>query len=268
MKILKLKYKMHKLVNCIFYIGIFIFGFLLGFSAEKINFNKLISQVLFIDSASAETVEECRDSYNLFNVTNYENIVYTLKNNPTISLTTDSIIIVRNVTQIEGIKLLPSDVAKYVDNFDRTLEYTISFDITVNNDITFQYGAVTQEKVDLSVGTTRLSVKTNIGSSFLVFQIWTGSVGTNVTISNIMFIDGEYTEYEEYGKQVCSPEEPTVPDIELVEDSFYDFSKKIIGELEEKDYWVYDFTTAFLISACFTLFILVIGYIINKIFGG
>ena len=71
MKLLNLKYKMHKLVNLIFYLIIFGIGFLLGFGAEKINFNKLISQFLFIDNVSAATITTCRDSVNLFDKNNY-----------------------------------------------------------------------------------------------------------------------------------------------------------------------------------------------------
>lgn len=56
MSILKYKYKAHKLINTLFYIVVFGIGFILGFGAEKIDFNKLVSQVLMIDSVSATTI--------------------------------------------------------------------------------------------------------------------------------------------------------------------------------------------------------------------
>ena len=62
MSILKYKYKAHKFINYIFYIIVFLVGFLIGFSTEKINFNKLISQVLMIDNVSAAII----DNYNTF----------------------------------------------------------------------------------------------------------------------------------------------------------------------------------------------------------
>lgn len=53
MSILKYKYKAHKFINYAFYLVVFIAGFLLGFSTEKIDINKLVSQVLMIDNVSA-----------------------------------------------------------------------------------------------------------------------------------------------------------------------------------------------------------------------
>jgi len=58
MSILKYKYKAHKFINYAFYIVVFIFGFLLGFTTQKLDFNKLISQLLMIDSVSAYTITQ------------------------------------------------------------------------------------------------------------------------------------------------------------------------------------------------------------------
>lgn len=54
MSILQYKYKAHRLVNTLFYVIVFIIGFLLGFTCNKIDFSKLLSQVLMIDNVSAE----------------------------------------------------------------------------------------------------------------------------------------------------------------------------------------------------------------------
>ena len=79
MSILKYKYKAHKFINYAFYIVVFIFGFLLGFTTQKIDFNKLVSQFLMIDNASALTIHEDENLkidetfiYNTFSV-NYNN---------------------------------------------------------------------------------------------------------------------------------------------------------------------------------------------------
>ncbi|MBQ9072128.1 MAG: hypothetical protein IJY25_03115 [Bacilli bacterium] len=58
MSILQYKYKAHKLVNTLFYVIVFVIGFVLGFGAKEIDFSKLISQVLMIDSVSAYTMYE------------------------------------------------------------------------------------------------------------------------------------------------------------------------------------------------------------------
>lgn len=74
MSILKYKYKAHKFINYIFYIIVFLVGFLIGFSTEKINFNKLISQVLMIDNVSAYTSSSLNEEiiYNKFS-SSFEN---------------------------------------------------------------------------------------------------------------------------------------------------------------------------------------------------
>lgn len=56
MGILNLKYKAHKMVNLLFYCVFFVIGFVIGFLGNKIDFNKLLNQVLFIDNAYAVTL--------------------------------------------------------------------------------------------------------------------------------------------------------------------------------------------------------------------
>ena len=56
MSIMSAKYKAHKLVNIVFYLIIFVFGFLVGIGAKKININALFSKVLMIDSVNAYTI--------------------------------------------------------------------------------------------------------------------------------------------------------------------------------------------------------------------
>ncbi len=57
MNILKYKYKAHKLVNSVFYLIIFLVGFLMGLGVKKINFNKLISNFLMINTVHAYTID-------------------------------------------------------------------------------------------------------------------------------------------------------------------------------------------------------------------
>lgn len=57
MGVLSLKYKAHKMVNVIFYLVVFLIGFVVGLGIKKIDFNKLVSQVLMIDSVQAYTIE-------------------------------------------------------------------------------------------------------------------------------------------------------------------------------------------------------------------
>ena len=73
MSILKYKYKAHKFINYAFYVVVFVVGFIMGFGAKEINFNKLISQVLMIDSVEATTYTfPVNNSYKVTS-TNYYN---------------------------------------------------------------------------------------------------------------------------------------------------------------------------------------------------
>lgn len=82
MSILQYKYKAHRLVNTLFYIIIFVIGFVLGFGANKIDFNKLISQVLMIDNVQAldatryDCGSNCIELQNLPNIDNYSNYLF------------------------------------------------------------------------------------------------------------------------------------------------------------------------------------------------
>ena len=56
MNIFSAKYKAHRLVNYIFYIIIFAFGFLIGIGAKKLDFKSIISKVFMIDTVNATTI--------------------------------------------------------------------------------------------------------------------------------------------------------------------------------------------------------------------
>lgn len=62
MKILSFKYKAHKLVNYLFYLIIFVLGFFIGFTTNKINLNEIVNKVLMIDHVSALEIEYYDDS--------------------------------------------------------------------------------------------------------------------------------------------------------------------------------------------------------------
>lgn len=97
MNILKYKYKAHKLVNTLFYIVVFVIGFVLGFGAKKLDFSELISQVLMIDNVSAIEIGTIKGNkineefiYNKFNdfedgfLAEYPYIVCTYHTTPTL----------------------------------------------------------------------------------------------------------------------------------------------------------------------------------------
>lgn len=240
MKILQLKYKMHKLVNLAFYLIIFGIGFILGFGAEKININKLMSQFLFIDNVSAQTtVDEqkisyvCRDSVNLFD-----------KNSA----------------------LIGYELVSYDSGIKENNEWFVSDYIPVTPFVTYYLSGK-------SSGTNNMfydSNKNMIGSIATVVGTITIPQGVSYLRFNGKLIDIDTTQlevgyepssYESYGEEIC---------FEKIEEdnSFYEFSKKILGEVSEENNFVYDFITFGLVATCFTLFVLIVGYIIRKFFGG
>lgn len=61
MNLFKYKYMAHKLVNYIFYIVVFVLGFLFGLGLKRIDFNKIIPKILMIDNVSATVLYEDDD---------------------------------------------------------------------------------------------------------------------------------------------------------------------------------------------------------------
>lgn len=281
MKILNLKYKMHKLVNLVFYLIIFGIGFLLGFSAEKININKLINQFLFIDTVSAEELI-CTESENLFNpndlgyagvvessqadykITGNEIYVYgssyyrfihwheTLSPGTYITSIDNA---VGGRTRVEVRLLTPSSSGNRVINGNKYSEE-------------FLFSFAPNEPFDLVLEE----------SSFIEFRFYNSVVNssTSSTYTNVKLIKKECTENEEPTEpeppvEPDEPEEPIIPEdpeVEIVNSGFYEFAQNIFGEVSEENKFIYDFITFGLVTACFTLFILILGYILKKFFGG
>ena len=61
MNIFSAKYKAHRLVNYIFYIIVFVFGFLVGLGVKKINFKTILPQILMIDKVDAASYDRYGD---------------------------------------------------------------------------------------------------------------------------------------------------------------------------------------------------------------
>ena len=67
MNIFRAKYQAHRFVNYIFYIIVFIFGFLVGIGAKKIDLKTLIPKILMIDSVSAYNITSTIDEEYIYN---------------------------------------------------------------------------------------------------------------------------------------------------------------------------------------------------------
>ena len=242
MKILHLKYKMHKLVNLAFYLIIFILGFLLGFAVEKINFNKLISQFLFIDNVSAQTESElslsCRPSVNLFDKNNVIGGWVSVSDNQVYKQYTET------YSYTNYIKVNPNTT------------YTLNFyDETGLSSAGIMEYDIGKSWLNIGLKETRqvMTFTTSENTHYIIFTV------RNDSLNFVQLQQGKIaTSYESYGEEICFEEE----------DSFYEFSQKIFGEVGEQNKFIYDFITFGLVATCFTLFVLIVGYIFNKFFGG
>ena len=251
MKILSLKYKMHRLVNLVFYLAIFIFGFLLGFATDKININELISNFLFIDNVNAEELV-CTDGENLFDINKVSNTL------PTVDKPANF--------YIDGDKLTVkhSSTWRFVD-FEIILEpgiYNAYFKTVIGHMSAIQFW----KKINKDDGTFSYEYINPLKSDGLIFEL---EEETDVIIRFYNSQGGTQPYMTEYvgvalHKRICTSDIM----VEIVNDNFYSFSQKLFGEVNEENLFIYDFITLGLVSGCFILFILIVGYIVKKFFGG
>lgn len=251
MKILSLKYKMHRLVNLVFYLAIFIFGFLLGFATEKININELISNFLFIENVNAEELV-CTDGENLFDITKVTN------STPIIDKPADFYIDGEKLTVQHSstwrfvdyeIKLQPGIYNAYIKSTTGHMKTSQFWKKISKVDGTLSYEYIGALNID---GLTfELEEETDI-----IIRFYNSHGGTPPYMTEYIGVS--------LHKQICTSDIM----VEIVNDSFYSFSQKLFGEVNEENLFIYDFITLGLVCSCFILFILIVGYIIKKFFGG
>lgn len=275
MKLLNLKYKMHKLVNLVFYLIIFGIGFLLGFGAEKINFNKLISEFLFIDNVSAYTIQVGNNTideqyiYDTFSTISDFN----LKDYSTIECISYFDYYYRTILNCNA---LPTDFFEKA-TFREKDSYDYIYDYPTNHT---QFNFVLVDK--------ELTKYKNVGNSFFFkhymiqtydlkrfsnfdYPHYDNNSSYNVLdFSNFMPSSGDNENTGGDNENTGGDNDNTDEDIEIevVNSGFYEFAQKIFGEVSEENKFIYDFITFGLVVTCFTLFVLVVGYIFNKFFGG
>ncbi len=212
----KLKFKMHKLVNIIFYLIIFVLGFFVG---------------LTINSVSAEELETknthivCRDSKNLFDPNTGVVLI-----NSYYSHTDGNIY---KETGYNGFKIPVQPNKKYVISTDATNFSNIVF---WDDNFNFKEGLAGNLVHNINVPEGVYFITLAIKNDYTFFQIEQGEIATA---------------YEPYGKQIC---EVIISD----DNMFYDISKNIVGELDLKDFWVYDIVTCFLAISGITILVIVV----------
>ena len=272
MKILSLKYKLHKLVNLVFYLIVFVLGFLLGFLGNKINFDDLLSNFLFIDNAYAYTIQSGENFefneeyiYNKFS----ENENFSLVDFPYIHC-------YRDISG--GTKLLSCYALTTIDIYNNKStqnSYTHMYSPNKSHtyirvSISYNDNSVLNEEFRFSNGKPNLMLVHTENTKYFTYtnfnlpdlSIFPGNV---LDFSTLDDNTGDNTGGDNTGND--NTENDNI-DIDIKFDNFYNFSKKLIGDLGEENYFVYDFITLGLVIVCFTFFVLLVGYILKKFFGG
>lgn len=140
---------------------------------------------------------------NLFNITNYNDINIIANGGASFNKSNNSITFTTSGTSnSSGFYIPKANMSTYIDSFNVDNIYTFSFDVTTDEDLVFEYGSSTRNISTIKAGTTRLNVNTLLLNTRFVFYSKTLNIN-NITISNIMVSDKNYTSYLSYGKEKC-----------------------------------------------------------------
>lgn len=218
----KLKFKMHKLVNIIFYLIIFVLGFFVG---------------LTINSVSAEELETrntqfvCRYSKNLFSSKFTSGYLYDSDGTASGSYN-------NRVRTTNLIKLTPNTT------------YTLSTNVPIGGMGLYSSSSFSSRVTNFTDVYTKTNYTFTTSSSAYYLGVWfEGIVSAN---DWVMLNEGSTaTEYEPYGEQICK-------EIIASDNMFYDISKNIIGDLDTKDFWIYDLVTCFLSISGISIIVIVL----------
>lgn len=235
----KLKFKMHKLVNIIFYLIIFVLGFSLGITIKNVHAEELQSQY---------TYTICRDSVNLFNINGNVNISGGGGGQ------TDYNIVSGNILTSNVNTAYEHNVGQKFTNL-KGKTFTVSAKIISLGTGTDGYTAIYDnyklvKGLSVQVGQTVKLTYTATSNNIVVGFATASGLGAQFTDIQVE-LGEEATKYEPYGEQIC---ELTTPG----DNMFYDISKNIVGNLNSKDFWVYDIVTCFLAISGITILSVVI----------
>ena len=278
MKILSLKYKMHRLVNLVFYLAIFIFGFLLGFATDKININDFISNFLFIDNVNAYSINNEFDEEYIF--TNFSrDETFDINEYPYIYVIEGQAYFNSQYHNIFKFHAFPKDFFKKTELIDNNTYQVKDGELTY---FEFSYNK------NFSVGDVKKTTITSFTFLSKPSSTWFDSslhFYSNFDFEflseeenlkyNVLDFSNYITSSGDEGNEDNKENENTGGDstdedieVEVVNSSFYEFARNLFGEVNEENLFIYDFITLGLVSGCFILFILIVGYIVKKIFGG
>ena len=167
-----------------------------------------------------DTSQKSYEGYNIFNLTDYTNLV-TIPNvsEATITKTKDSIkIVTTNTSGLAGFYSTQTNAngwAAYVDNFNASNTYYLSYDIVATTNCQVKNGFEVAQHTDNLVANQKIRVTTSTssGGSFICYS----SSATTITITNIVIsTNSSKTSYEPYVGGTASPNPSYPQEIEVV----------------------------------------------------
>lgn len=160
-----------------------------GVPSPNPNYPQAIEQV--------ENVKLIRDSSNLFNITDYNNLKLIKNGNATITKTENVFSFVTTTDNYCGAYIVIDELKKYIDNNKDDTAYNISFDVSATKNTNFRYGTETVKVTTINTYKTRCSFTGILSKPFTWYSI-SQEAGTTITISNIKVTKTEDTEYTPY----------------------------------------------------------------------
>lgn len=150
-----------------------------------------------------ESIKLIRDSSNLFNITDYNNLKLTKNGNATITKTENAFSFVTTTDNYCGAYIVIDELKKYIDNNKDDTVYNISFDVSATKNTNFRYGTEMVKNTTINTNKTRLSFAGILSKPFTLYSM-SQEAETTITISNIKVTKNEDVEYTSYRNQTIS----------------------------------------------------------------
>ena len=143
--------------------------------------------------------QETTEGRQLFNVTDYTNLVIGNNGNATNVKTSNKITITTGDNSVSsGVYITKANLINYIKDYDSTQSYYVSMDIKSNRNITLQMGCDNRPTMQISATQNRISVQTLISANGLIIYSTENTADDTIEVSNIMISTDSNTVYEKY----------------------------------------------------------------------
>lgn len=144
---------------------------------------------------------------NIFNITNYENIITSDYGSAVITQTTDKIIAKTASNSNSGFYITKANFISYIDNFNPSKQYYISMDIKANRDIRVLIGSDNRPIIPINNKVQRIVLPTYIVNNGFVVYSQMNTANDIIEVSNIQVAETNnslYVPYNKYGVEIST----------------------------------------------------------------